>query len=132
MVVKLAQTFHLGPPQRNLMIGVDRTIHETQLAALDHVAARAMAELALPLGERTVLFLWGSYTEDDYDDASELFYGLDRNRRDKRYDAIVRLNWSIARHHFLTVRFGFLDRESNVETLSYDRRVFGLGYTWRR
>lgn len=97
---------------------VNRTVEETTIdRAAGFFATRMIASIDHELLRNLLLGATASYTINDYED-------IDRNDNDTAASIFAR--YLINRHFYVTVRYDFMNRDSNVTGEDYLRNVFSL------
>ena len=98
--------------------------------SLDFDTTEYLAEIALPLTRRWRLFLYGSRSEDDYDPASVMVFGTEREDDHTEFNATAVAQ--LGQKAYVTLRYQWVDHDVDPASslLSYDRRIASGGITW--
>lgn len=129
---RVGQYFFLGKgASRYLRVSVGRTMNVTRERAFRRDSTVYQTEVSLPLAAGFHLFLMANFREDDYDAASQKFYGISSARLDETVEAIAKMTMTVSDRSYLTFGYGFADRDNpEVMFANYDRRIASVGFTF--
>lgn len=134
----VSQLLYLGRRNRYLRLGV-LAAERSAGAAFDSSSREGRAELSLPLGRRSTLFVAAALRQDDFD--SPLSNPFSPATGPPREDTTARLTaalvWALRDRLVLTLRGTHLDRDADLgpqpaflPSLDYERTVVSLGLAW--